>query len=52
MILCTCGSRVGCAAHGPQPRDHAVHCLLCLCETWNHNAICDHCLDKDLEATG
>lgn len=43
--VCGCDKRLGCATHGPQPRDQAVPCAICRHETWNVSAECDRCLD-------
>jgi hypothetical protein len=43
-MSCTCGSREGCAEHGPQPREHPVLCTMCyLRTTWAVDGICNEC---------
>lgn len=44
-MRCTCDSRRGCEAHGPQPREREVMCCKCGYWTWNLAAICDNCYD-------
>ena len=40
---CNCHTRLGCEAHGPQPREHAVTCRHCQRATWALDAVCDEC---------
>ena len=49
---CGCGLRVGCAVHGPQPREHAVKCQRCRRATWAVDAVCDRCHQAEVERGG
>lgn len=49
-LACRCGTGLGCEAHGPQPREHAVACVRCQRPTWQHSAVC--CLPGPLVADG
>ena len=40
---CSCGGRVGCPVHGPQPRERSVPCCRCGRATWALDAVCWPC---------